>query len=73
ALLVCLFINFVIKTKTIEDEVEISGKFKGKVLFRVVIKYIAPVFLVIILVSSVIGGLADAGIVTGKLAEFFTI
>ena len=73
ALLTCLFITFVIKTNVIEDEVESSGKFGGKMLFRVIIKYIAPVFLVIILISSVINGLIDAGYITGGLAEFFKI
>ena len=73
ALLTCLFISLVIKTKTIEDEVEIGGKFSGKMLFRVIIKYIAPVFLVIILISSVINGLIDAGYITGSIAEFFKI
>ncbi len=73
ALLTCLFITFVIKTKVVEDEVESSGKFSGKMLFRVIIKYIAPIFLVIILISSVINGLIDAGYITGKVAEFFKI
>lgn len=73
ALLTCLFITFVIKTKTVEDEVESSGKFSGKMLFRVIIKYVAPIFLVIILISSVINGLIDAGYVTGGVAEFFKI
>ena len=73
ALLTCLFISLVIKTKTIEDEVEIGGNFSGKMLFRVIIKYIAPLFLVIILISSVINGLIDAGYITGSIAEFFKI
>jgi len=73
ALLTCLFITFVIKTKTVEDEVESSGKFNGKMLFRVIIKYVAPIFLVIILISSVINGLIDAGYITGAVAEFFKI
>ena len=73
ALLTCLFITFVIKTKTVEDEVESSGKFSGKMLFRVIIKYVAPIFLVIILISSVINGLIDAGYITGAVAEFFKI
>ena len=73
ALLTCLFISLVIKTRTIEEEVEIGGKFSGKMLFRVIIKYIAPVFLVIILISSVINGLIDAGYITGSIAEFFKI
>ncbi len=54
ALLTCIFIGYVIKPKTIIDEVELTGKFKRKGLFTVVIKYFAPVCIVLILVSSVL-------------------
>jgi len=57
ALLTCLFISYVIKPKTIEDEIELSGKFKRKKMFNVMIKYVAPVFIVLILVSSVLNAL----------------
>lgn len=55
ALLTCLFVVFVIKTKTIEQEVEESSPFKSKHLYRVMIKYICPIFLVVILISSIVG------------------
>lgn len=55
AFLTCIFVGFVIKTKTIEDEVELTGRFKSKKLFRIMIKYIAPVFVLVILISSIIG------------------
>lgn len=61
ALATCLFIGFVIGTKSISEEVEITGKFKRKALFEVVIKYIAPVCIVLILVSSI---LSAFGIIT---------
>ena len=54
ALLTCIFIGYVIKTKAITDEVELNGPFKRKTLFNVMIKYIAPIFIVLILVSSVL-------------------
>ena len=54
ALLTCIFIGYVIKPQAIIDEVELSGKFKRKALFTVVIKYIAPICIVLILVSSVL-------------------
>ena len=54
AIFTCIFIGFILKPKAIIDEVEISAPFKGKKLFVVVIKYIAPIFLVAILVSSVL-------------------
>ncbi len=53
ALLTCIFIGYVIKPKALIEEVEISGPFKAKKLFTVVIKYIAPVCIVAILVFSV--------------------
>ena len=54
ALLTCILVGYVIKTKTVSDEVELNGKFKGKKLFEVVVKYIAPVCIVAILVFSVL-------------------
>jgi NSS family neurotransmitter:Na+ symporter len=50
-------VGYVIKPKAIIEEVELSGKFKAKKLFVVVIKYIAPIFIVLILASSVLSGL----------------
>lgn len=54
AFLTCIFIGYVIKPKTLIDEVESSGKFKRKALFSVMIKYVAPVCIILILVSSVL-------------------
>ncbi len=54
ALLTAVLIGFILKPKSVIDEVEISGKFKLKSLFSVVIKYVAPVFVLIILVSSIL-------------------
>ena len=54
AFLTCIFIGYVIKPKTITDEIELTGNFKGKKLFNIVIKYIAPVCIVLILISSVL-------------------
>ncbi len=61
ALLTCIFVTFVIKTKTIDDEVSLSGKFKMKKLFNVMILYIAPVCLLVILVFAILEGF---GIIT---------
>ncbi len=53
-LLTCIFVGFVLKPKAIEDEVLISSeRFKAKKLHSVVIKYIAPIFLLVILFSSI--------------------
>ena len=54
ALLTCIFIGYVFKPKALIEEIEIGGQFKAKTLFTVVIKYIAPVFITLILVSSVL-------------------
>ncbi len=53
ALITCILIGYVVKPQTVIDEVERTGKFKGKKLFTVVIKYIAPICIVAILVFSV--------------------
>ena len=55
ALFTCILIGYVVKTKTIEDEVELTGEFKSKKLFRIMIKYVCPVFMLVIFISSVIG------------------
>jgi len=56
ALLTCVLVGYIIKPKAIIDEVELSAKFKGKALFTFVIKYMAPICIVLILVSSVLSG-----------------
>ena len=57
AFVTCVIVGFIIKPKSIIDEVELNGKFSGKKLFSVVIKYVAPVCIVAILVFSVCEGL----------------
>ena len=55
AFLTCMFIGYVIKPEAIVNEVKISSPFKRENLFRIVIKYVAPICIVLILVSSVLG------------------
>lgn len=57
ALLTCIFVGYVLKPKALIEEIEVSAPFKAKTLFTVVIKYIAPVCIVLILVSSVLDAL----------------
>ena len=52
ALMTCVLVGFVVKSKYIEDEIELNAKFKSKTLYRVMIKYICPICMVIILLSS---------------------
>ena len=54
AFFTCIFVGYVIGPKAIADEVELSGKFKRKGLFNIVIKYLAPICIILILVSSVL-------------------
>ena len=54
ALFTAIFIGYILKPKAIMEEVEVSGKFRFKKLFVVMIKYVAPVCLIIILISSVL-------------------
>ncbi len=58
ALLTCFFVGFVIKPQTIIDEACAEGAaFKGKHLFTVIIKWVAPIILVAILISSILNAL----------------
>ena len=52
ALVTCVLIGFIAKTKFVEDEVEVNGPFKSKVLYRVMVKYICPICMLVILFSS---------------------
>ncbi len=60
AILTCVFICYIIKPSLLIEEVELTGKFKMKNLFRVMM-YIAPIFLLAILIFAVLEGF---GIVT---------
>ena len=52
ALLTCLMVSFVVKTKYIEDEVmHGQKKFGAVILYRVMIKFVCPVFMVMILIT----------------------
>ncbi len=57
ALLTCIFIGYVLKPDALSDEIEIGGKFKRRKMFTVMIKYVAPVCIILILVSSVLDAL----------------
>ena len=56
ALLTCIFVGYFIKPKNLLEEAEINGnKFKAKKLFTVVIKYIAPICIVLIFLTFALG------------------
>lgn len=56
AFMTCFIVGYIIKPKSIIEEVELNGRFKAKKLFSVVIKYVAPVFIVAILIFSLCEG-----------------
>ena len=56
ALFTCIFVGYIIKPKTLIEEIEQNNMiFKKKALFTIVIKYFAPICIVLILVTSVLG------------------
>lgn len=57
AILTCIFVGYVIKPKTLIDEIAISKRFKSEKLYIVIIKYIAPFCILAILISSVLNSL----------------
>ena len=55
ALITVLLVGYILKPKAMIEEVELEGnKFSWKGMFSIIIRYVAPVFLVIILVSSIL-------------------
>ena len=54
AFLTCVFIGYVIKCKTITDEIELNGKFAMKKFFNVMVKYICPIGIAAILITSIL-------------------
>ncbi len=55
ALATSVFVGFVLKPKTVVEEVESEGnKFKTKKIYSVIIRFVAPICIVLILVSSIL-------------------
>ena len=57
AFLTCIFVVWFVGLQSIVDEIKLSSQFKREKMFRVMIRYIAPVCIVLILVSSVLNSL----------------
>ena len=54
ATMTCIFIGWVVKPRTIEDEVTAAGgRFRARVLYRLMVRYFAPLFVIAILVSEI--------------------
>ena len=54
AMLTCIFIGYVINCKTLTDEIELNGRFKWKKFFNVMIKYVCPLCIAAILITSIL-------------------
>ncbi len=54
ALLTCIFIGYFLKPQALIDEIELTAPFKQKKFFSLAIRYIAPVCILLILISSVL-------------------
>jgi NSS family neurotransmitter:Na+ symporter len=50
----CIMVGFVIKPKSIIDEVESNGEFRSKGFYSVMVKWIAPIFIFAILISGIL-------------------
>ena len=60
ALFTCLFVGWVVKPKLVIDEIKLSSKFPREKLFVVVIRYVAPICILLVLISSVLDKLGVA-------------
>ena len=56
AFITCIFVGYILKPHVVSEEIELSGKFTLKKMFVVMIRYVAPVCLIVVLVSSVLDG-----------------
>ena len=53
AIATCLLIGWVVKPKTVVDEVTLGGvRFGRKRLYEIMVKYVTPVLLVVLLLQS---------------------
>ena len=55
AFFTCVFVGYIVKPKTVIDEVvSSSDRFKSEKLYVILIKYVSPVLLLLILISSIL-------------------
>ncbi len=55
-MMTCIMVGFVIKPDAVISEVELNGEFKMKHFYTAMVKWVAPVFIFAILVSSILQG-----------------
>ncbi len=54
ALLTCVFVGYIVNSQTVIDEIELNGPFRKKRFFNVMIKYVCPICIAVILITSVL-------------------
>lgn len=54
AFMTCIIVGYIVGVDVIADEVKLSARFRREAMYKVMIKYIAPLFILAILVSSVL-------------------
>lgn len=52
ALMTCILVGFVVKTTYVENEIEKNERFRSKGLYRIMVKFICPICMLLILFSS---------------------
>lgn len=57
AFLTCILVGHIVGTKFVSDEVKLSGQFKREKLFVIMVRWVAPICIVAILLSSIAEGL----------------
>lgn len=57
AISTCIFVGYIIKPKTIIEEVETTTPFKAKKFYSVMVRYIAPIMIIGILIFSLLDAL----------------
>ncbi len=54
AFLTCIFVGYIIDPQVLTEEVGLSGRFKREKMFTFIIRYLAPAFIFVILLTSVL-------------------
>ena len=54
ALVTCVIIGYFVKTRFVEEEIELSGPFRTKRAYRYLVKVICPVFMALILITGLL-------------------
>jgi len=57
AFLTCIFVAYILKPKTVIEEIKLSGSFKREKMYVLMVKYIAPLCIIAILIFSVLEAL----------------